>query len=343
MIGAQRLTCTFFNQPFRERDLQPGTRALFSGDLSRYKGGWQLAAPEFIVLGAGVSADLPGLIPIYPATKKLRSWVVMMAVRQVLDLLDDPEDPLPEVLRAAHGLATLGDALRRVHLPDTWEEQRAARRRLVWDEAFGLQLAMAGRRASADQPAGARVPPPRGRPGRGIRRPPPVHAHRRADHGRRVARRGARRHGAAQPPAAGRRRLGQDDRRAAGDAPGRRLRTAGGAARADRGPRRAARPVTARDARVARTGGRARGRSRRPRHAGHAAHRVAGRQGASRGPARRPVRGRGHRRRHPRGDPAGRRLRRSRPRRRRRAAPLRGAPARRAALTRRAPRRPTCW
>ena len=148
-IGAQRLTCTFFNQPYRERDLQPGTRALFSGDLSRYQGGWQLAAPEFIVLGAGVSADLPGLIPIYPATKKLRSWVVMMAVRQVLDLLDDPEDPLPEVLRAAHGLATLGDALRRVHLPDTWEEQRAARRRLVWDEAFGLQLAMAGRRASA--------------------------------------------------------------------------------------------------------------------------------------------------------------------------------------------------
>ena len=148
-VGAQRFTCTFFNQPYRERDLQPGTRALFSGDLSRYRGGWQLAAPEFIVLGAGVSADLPGLIPIYPATKKLRSWAVMMAVRQVLDVLDEPEDPLPEVVRATHGLASLGDALRRVHLPDTWEEQKAARRRLVWDEAFGLQLAMAGRRASA--------------------------------------------------------------------------------------------------------------------------------------------------------------------------------------------------
>ncbi|WP_433788236.1 ATP-dependent DNA helicase RecG [Actinomycetospora sp. CA-101289] len=148
-VGAQRFTCTFFNQPYRERDLQPGTKALFSGDLSRYRDKWQLAAPEFIVLGAGVSADLPGLIPIYPATKKLRSWSVMMAVRQVLDVLDDPEDPLPEVLRASHGLASLGDALRRVHLPDTWDEQKAARRRLVWDEAFGLQLAMAGRRASA--------------------------------------------------------------------------------------------------------------------------------------------------------------------------------------------------
>ncbi|GAA4889013.1 ATP-dependent DNA helicase RecG [Actinomycetospora straminea] len=148
-VGAQHFTCTFFNQPYRERDLSVGTRALFSGDLSRYRGGWQLAAPEFIVLNAGAEAQLPGLIPIYPATRKLRSWVIMMAVRQVLDLLDEPEDPLPETLRAAHGLASLGDALRRVHLPDTREEQRAARRRLVWDEAFGLQLAMAGRRASA--------------------------------------------------------------------------------------------------------------------------------------------------------------------------------------------------
>ena len=258
VIGAQRLTCTFFNQPYRERDLQPGTRALFSGDLSRYKGGWQLAAPEFIVLGAGVSADLPGLIPIYPATKKLRSWVVMMAVRQVLDLLDDPEDPLPEVLRAAHGLATLGDALRRVHLPDTWEEQRAARRRLVWDEAFGLQLAMAGRRASAtSRPAPACPRREDGLAAAFDARLPFALTGAQTD-GRRVARRGARRHGAAQPPAAGRRRLGQDDRRAAGDAPGRRLRTAGGAARADGGPRRAARPVAARDARVAGTGGRAR-------------------------------------------------------------------------------------
>ncbi|WP_285650046.1 ATP-dependent DNA helicase RecG [Actinomycetospora sp. NBRC 106375] len=155
-VGAQRFTCTFFNQPYRERDLGAGTTALFSGDLSRYKGGWQLAAPEFSVLGPGVSAQLPGLIPVYPATRKLRSWAIMMAVRQVLDVFDDPGDPLPEVLRASHGLMSLGDALHRVHLPDTREEQVAARRRLVWDEAFGLQLAMAGRRASATtRPAAA--------------------------------------------------------------------------------------------------------------------------------------------------------------------------------------------
>jgi ATP-dependent DNA helicase RecG len=145
--GGHHFTCTFFNQPWRERDLQPGTTALFSGDLKRYRDKWQVVAPEFIVLGDGDSGELPGLIPIYPATRKLRSWVIMLAVRQALALLDDPEDPLPETLRAVHGLAALGDALRRVHLPDRWDEQEAARRRLVWDEAFGLQLAMVGRRA----------------------------------------------------------------------------------------------------------------------------------------------------------------------------------------------------
>ena len=340
-IGAQRSPARSSTSPTRARPAARHARPVLRRPQP-LQGGWQLAAPEFIVLGAGVSADLPGLIPIYPATKKLRSWVVMMAVRQVLDLLDDPEDPLPEVLRAAHGLATLGDALRRVHLPDTWEEQRAARRRLVWDEAFGLQLAMAGRRASATSRPAPACPRREDGLAAAFDARLPFALTGAQTHGRRVARRGARRHGAAQPPAAGRRRLGQDDRRAAGDAPGRRRRTAGGAARADRGPRRAARPVTARDARVARTRRGARGLSTSRGPGGHATRLtlLTGSLGAK---ARREalldaaVRGRGHRRRHPRGDPAGGRLRRPRPRRRRRAAPLRGAPARRAAL---APGRP---
>src|SRR4051794_5674836 len=68
-VGERTFTCTFFNQPYRERELAPGTRALFSGDLSIYHGKWQLAAPDFMLLpdgsrGVGV---LPGLIPIYPA------------------------------------------------------------------------------------------------------------------------------------------------------------------------------------------------------------------------------------------------------------------------------------
>lgn len=148
--GERVYTCTFFNQPWRERELQSGVRALFSGDVSRYRGRWQLAAPDLLVLGRGdQSVRMPGLIPIYPATKKLRSWSIMLAVRQALDVLDAPADPLPADLRRRHHLTDLTAALTGVHWADTWNQQQAARRRLVWDEAFGLQLALQGRRASS--------------------------------------------------------------------------------------------------------------------------------------------------------------------------------------------------
>ena len=71
-------------------------------------------------------------------------------------LLDDPTDPLPADLRRAENLADLGRALRRIHLPETEADQYAAKNRLVWDEAMGVQLALALRRQQAVQrPAAA--------------------------------------------------------------------------------------------------------------------------------------------------------------------------------------------
>ena len=40
--------------------------------------------------------------PIYPASTKLQSWDIFACVRQVLDVLDPVEDPLPETLLAEH-------------------------------------------------------------------------------------------------------------------------------------------------------------------------------------------------------------------------------------------------
>src|SRR6185503_1571171 len=84
------------------------------------------------------------------------SWQIARCVRQVLEVLDDPTDPLPAALRRTEGLSDLGRALRRIHLPETEADQYAAKKRLVWDEAMGVQLALALRRQEAGQrPAAA--------------------------------------------------------------------------------------------------------------------------------------------------------------------------------------------
>ncbi|MEP6598201.1 MAG: ATP-dependent DNA helicase RecG [Actinomycetota bacterium] len=155
--GRGTLTLTFFGnrQTWRERELSPGVRALFSGKVSLFNGTRQLTHPEYLLLrGDGLDAHeadefASALIPVYPATKDARSWTVSRAVDIALRMLDPVPDPVPSEIRARHGLMDFDAALRGVHRPASRDEWFAARRRLTWDEALGIQLALAQRRAAA--------------------------------------------------------------------------------------------------------------------------------------------------------------------------------------------------
>ncbi len=155
------LNCTFFN-PYRlVHVMKVGARALFAGQVGMFKEKLQLTHPQFEPLGPGDEAR--PFLTIYPATAKMQSWKIGNCVRQVLDVLDDPTDPLPAALRKAEGLADLGRALRRIHVPETEADYHAARNRLVWDEAMGVQLALALRRQlTVSRPAPACPPKPGG-------------------------------------------------------------------------------------------------------------------------------------------------------------------------------------
>ena len=169
--GKGTLTLTFFGnrQTWRERELTPGTLGLFAGKVSVFRNTRQLTHPEYIVLrGDGLERYeaeeyASALIPVYPATKEIRTWQISNCVRLVLASLDPVADPLPGELRARHHLMDLDAAFRTVHRPDTRDEWHAARRRLKWDEALGVQLALAQRRAAAAaNPATPRPPVPDG-------------------------------------------------------------------------------------------------------------------------------------------------------------------------------------
>jgi ATP-dependent DNA helicase RecG len=137
---------------WRERELRPGVRGLFAGKVGVFNGRRQLVHPEYMLLRGdpldAMAADIYAgrLIPVYPATQKVRSWVIANAVQQALHALDPVPDPLSVELRARHSLLSSDAALRAVHEPDTHEQWWQARRRLAWDEALGVQLALAQRR-----------------------------------------------------------------------------------------------------------------------------------------------------------------------------------------------------
>ena len=164
--GRASLKLTFFgkhqgNLGWRERELPVGARGLFAGKVSVFNGVRQLTHPEYVLVDADASAAewAAELIPVYPATKDLRSWDIAKSLRVVLDTLDLDGDPVPADVRRARSLIGLEDALRQIHRPGSWAEWGQARKRLAWDEALGVQLALAQRRAAAAaDPAQARPP-----------------------------------------------------------------------------------------------------------------------------------------------------------------------------------------
>jgi ATP-dependent DNA helicase RecG len=168
--GTSSLTLTFFNQPWRERELRPGRTGLFSGRITDFRGTRQLANPEYLMLSDEDDADeraerfASALIPIYPAVAGMPSPKIQQCLRVVLDTLgDDLPDPLPRRVRDKYRLIGLREALESIHRPTELAATHVARKRLKWDEALPLQVALAQRRLAAlALPARARRAAPGG-------------------------------------------------------------------------------------------------------------------------------------------------------------------------------------
>ena len=148
-----RLTLTFFNQHWREKHLRPGRWGLFAGKVTESRGGRQLNNPDYLLIddedGQEVQEYAGAIIPVYPAAAAVPTWVVARCVRVALDLLVPPPDPLPSALRAARRLMDRPTSLRQIHRPDSPETLALARRRLAWDEAFAVQVALVQRKVRA--------------------------------------------------------------------------------------------------------------------------------------------------------------------------------------------------
>ena len=169
------LRLTFFGKKhlvsYWHRLMQPGRRGIFAGKVGEFRGDLQLAHPNFVIfdehgdmLGNEVGRTMArvsrgDLVGIYPATTKHPTWMVAHDAKMVLDHLNGLPDPLPPAIRDRAEVADLLESFVAVHRPADRESVEVGMRRLLFDEVFALQLAMARRRAiAAEHPA---VPRPR--------------------------------------------------------------------------------------------------------------------------------------------------------------------------------------
>ena len=148
-----KFTLTFFNQPWRSRQLYAGLTISVWGKPDTYRGALQMTNPIVDLIG-----DRTGrIVPIYPQsgdngvkTWEMAKWVEIAlrkcAPRGVVD-------PVPETVRRKYHLVPRFEAMKSIHLPSSMDEVESARRRLAFDELLRVQTYLVREKKRIEQSA----------------------------------------------------------------------------------------------------------------------------------------------------------------------------------------------
>jgi len=151
--GSAKMSLTFFNQAWREKELRVGRQGLFAGKVGVFNGKRQLAHPDYEMVPDGSDvdsavADFAGkFLPVYPASSKLPSWKIAQCVKLAIESLDEVPDFIPPHILEKFNYPSAQQALAQIHNPVDLDSAELSKARLTFDEAFLLQLLLLERRA----------------------------------------------------------------------------------------------------------------------------------------------------------------------------------------------------
>ena len=160
--GRGWITATFFGRnsliSYWQRILSQSDRGIFAGKLGWFNDSPQLAHPAFVMItdhglvGSAQNTKMAArvatssFIGLYPQTSKLPTWTVAESIELGLAQITGMDDPLPKWVRDLAQVPELEQAFRDVHEPKSEAAYEQGKRRLLFDEAFAAQVAMAYRR-----------------------------------------------------------------------------------------------------------------------------------------------------------------------------------------------------
>jgi len=147
------IRATWFNQPWLESRLTPGTRVRMRGKRNRY--GFQVSSFDL-----GEAAETADFAPVYPSTADLAQKTLRTLTEEALGLARDTGEPLPAAVRATDELPLRADALTALHRPRSEDDAERARRRLALDELLTLQLALRRRAREREELVAEPLPSP---------------------------------------------------------------------------------------------------------------------------------------------------------------------------------------
>ncbi|MEO6053029.1 MAG: ATP-dependent DNA helicase RecG [Chthoniobacterales bacterium] len=145
------LTCRWFNLHYVQKMIATGMKLVVYGKAKRRGKQIVIDHPEFEVVenDEEISVHLKRIAPVHPAGEGITARWMRFAIYQLLEQthLGDAPDFLPAEWRKL----PYGDALREIHFPKSFESLAEARKLLVFQEFFLLQMLIGSRRMEREQ------------------------------------------------------------------------------------------------------------------------------------------------------------------------------------------------
>ncbi len=136
--GTSKLWCTFFNQPWRTKQLENEKSLAIFGKVSAFKGKLTMVNPIVDLIGNQTGK----IIALYPTTERSDLTNVMISgfIHQALQRSKEFADPLSEINLRKYDLISRTEAFNNIHFPESTEMLNKARKRLAFDELLRLQM-----------------------------------------------------------------------------------------------------------------------------------------------------------------------------------------------------------
>lgn len=135
-------TCqiTWFNQPYLKTTFQLGEKYTFYGKVQVRYGKVDMNSPVYDSKDS--SKNTKKIVPLYPLTYNLSQNTIRQIISNGLKEVESLQESLPDYIVEKYNLYGLNDAIHQIHFPDSFKNYNLARNRLVFEELFGMQLAL---------------------------------------------------------------------------------------------------------------------------------------------------------------------------------------------------------
>lgn len=140
--GSSFMYCVWFNQPYLKNTIKLKGEYIFTGKVIEKANNLQAESPEFEIKDDRELLSNGRIVPVYHATSGLSQKIFRSVIKQVLEEIQNQaeEDFIPEKIRKNFKLCERDFAVYNIHFPENDESFFLARRRLVFEELFLLQV-----------------------------------------------------------------------------------------------------------------------------------------------------------------------------------------------------------